>query len=171
MPTKVSVGLSKKQGRPDYGSIGASCHVELELDGQILDGDLARFRQHVRRAYVACRETIEDELTRDLSTNAAPNRLNGNGHSATSGNGNGFDRYRVNGHESNNGNGRSSNGRSPRQATSSQVKAIHAIAGKRIDVSRLVKDRFNVQHPDDLSISDASTLIDELKAAQSEASR
>jgi len=40
MPTKVSAGLSKKQGLPDYRSIGASCHVELEVDGQILDGDI-----------------------------------------------------------------------------------------------------------------------------------
>ena len=60
----------------------------------------------------------------------------------------------------------------PRRATGSQVKAIHAIAGRnRIDVARLVQDRFSVQRPDDLSISDASTLIDELKAAQTGASR
>jgi hypothetical protein len=146
MPTKVSVGLSKKQGRPDYGSIGASCHVELELDGQILDGDLERFRQHVRRAYVACRETIEDELTRDLSTNAAPNRLNGNGHSATNGNGN---------------NHGQSNGRS---VTQSQARAIKAIAGRnRIDLAPML-DRLGVRNVEDLSISDASSLIDELKS-------
>ena len=50
--------------------------------------------------------------------------------------------------------------------------AIHAIASRnRIDVGRLVQDRFNVQRPDDLSISDASTLIDELKSAQTGVSR
>jgi hypothetical protein len=38
-------------------------------------------------------------------------------------------------------------------------------------VGRLVQDRFNVQRPDDLSISDASTLIDELKSAQTGVSR
>ena len=145
MPTKVSVGLSKKQGLPDYGSIGASCQVELELDGQILDGDLERFRQHVRRAYVACRETIEDELTRDLSNNTGPNRLNGNGHNAANANGN---------------NHRQSNGRS---VTQSQVRAIKAIAGRnRTDLAPLL-DRLGVRNVEDLNISDASSLIDELK--------
>ena len=145
MPTKVSVGLSKKQGLPEYGSIGASCNVELELDGQILDGDLDRFRQHVRRAYIACREAVENELARDLSTNAAPNRLNGNGHNAASGNGN---------------NHGQSNGRS---VTQSQVRAIRAIAGRnRIDLAPML-DRLGVRNVEDLSISDASSLIDDLK--------
>ena len=31
MPMKISVGLSKKVGLPDYGSVGASCHLELKL--------------------------------------------------------------------------------------------------------------------------------------------
>jgi hypothetical protein len=47
------------------------------------------------------------------------------------------------------------------------VKAIHAIGSRnRIDVTRLVQDRFGVSRPDELAIGDASSLIDELKAAQ-----
>lgn len=157
MPTKVSVGLSKKAGLPDYGSIGSSCHVELELDPNILDGDLDRFRQHVRRAYAACREAVEEELSRNpAETGAESNRLdghsNGNGHSPH----NGSSKHRNNG-----SNGRRSvNGRA---ATQSQVRAIKAIASRsRIDLGPLL-DRFGVRAAEDLDIGQASELIDELK--------
>ena len=64
MPLKVSVGLSKKVGMSDYGSLGASCHVEVELDGSLLQDNLDSFQQQVRRAYVACAQAVNDELAR-----------------------------------------------------------------------------------------------------------
>lgn len=153
MPTKVSIGLSRKAGLPDYGSIGASAQVELELGSDILDGDLNRFRQHVQRAYAACRQAVEDELARerDAPTSRTAASPNGNGHNGSSGNG-----YR----NGSNGNGRSTNGRS---ATQSQVRAINAIANRnRLDLAPLLQQR-GVQAVADLSIGDASSLIDELK--------
>jgi len=153
MPTTVSVSWSRKAGLPDYGSVGATCHVDLELDGQILDGDLTRFRQHVQRAYAACREAVEDELAREGAADP-PSQ-----HSRHNGNANG------NGHHGSNGNGygngrRQSNGRG---ATQSQIRAITAIANRnRIDLTSYLQQR-GVYNVADLSIGDASSLIDELK--------
>ena len=159
MPMKLNVGLSRKVGEPNYGSRGASVNLELELDSSLVS-EPERLRDRIRQLYQLAKASVDEEL-------------NGNGQQPGDNGGDssdGFDRYRVAGNG--NGNGHSGNGHGPRRATGSQVKAIHAIAGRnRIDVARLVQDRFSVQRPDDLSISDASTLIDELKAAQTGASR
>ncbi len=64
MPMKLTLGLCKKLGLPDYGSLGATCHLELELD-QMLLHDLDQFHQQVQDAYTACRQAVQDELSRE----------------------------------------------------------------------------------------------------------
>lgn len=160
MPMKLNVGLSRKVGEPNYGSRGASVNLELELDNSLVEQP-ERLRDRIRQLYQLAKASVDEELN---AHSQEPANGASNGHS--------FDRYRTNGNSNGASNGHAANGHGPRQATSSQVKAIHAIAGRnRIDVARLVQDRFNVQRPDDLSISDASTLIDELKAVPAGASR
>lgn len=150
MAVKLSVGLQKKVGLPDYGSLGASCHVEFEIDRSLLDSDLDGFHQRVRGAFAACQQAVGEQLSRQQSDQSASN---GNGHH---GNGHG-----GNGHGYSSGNGHRGNSR---PATASQARAIRAIAGRqRVDLRQLLGDRFNVDRPEDLSISDASSLIDELK--------
>ena len=43
MPLTLNVGLSKKIGQPDYGSLGASCNLAVELDANLLTTGLERF--------------------------------------------------------------------------------------------------------------------------------
>ena len=56
MAVTVSAGLQKKVGLPDYGSLGASCHVEFEIDRSMLDQNLDGFHQKVADAFAACRQ-------------------------------------------------------------------------------------------------------------------
>jgi hypothetical protein len=62
MPLKLNVGISKKIGQPDYGSLAASCHVEVELDQALLQADLSSFHDRIQKTFAACRQAVNDEL-------------------------------------------------------------------------------------------------------------
>ena len=154
MALKLSVGLSKKVGQPDYGSLGASCGVEVELDPSLLRDDLDGFHKRVRDAFVACRQAVNDELARPRIAEESPRpaaiaigrdapeiRPERNGAASL-------------GHPSR---------RPQRKATESQARALRAIAHRRgLDLDSLLADRFGVGALEDLGIGQASRLIDEL---------
>ena len=147
MPVQLNIGLNKKVGQANYGSRGASVNLEVELDSGIVD-DRDRLRTQIHKLFGLARESLNAELNGDASNGHAGDN-NGNGHHTTNGNGNG-----STGHHRSNG----------RSATQSQVRAIKAIAGRnRVDLSSLI-DRYCVSSVDELSISEASSVIDELKA-------
>lgn len=145
MPVRINVGLSKKIGQQNFGSLGATCNVEFELDGGYDNGSTERFQDAVRRAYGACRDAVEAELSQhDQGSGAQPEVQNRPPQT-----------NRIANH--------SNSGAQTRGATASQVRAIHAIANRNGVAVAGVLGRFNVSRPEDLSIRDASALIDQLK--------
>jgi hypothetical protein len=158
MAVTLSVGLQKKVGLPDYGSLGASCHVEFEIDRCLIDHDLDSFHQKVAGAFAACRQAVNDQLAQQ-SAPSAP--LNGNGHAGTR-----SQRQRQSPASEKAPANDSGQGTRPGvgTATQSQVRAIFAIARRQqVDPATLVRERFNVERLENLTIREASTLIDELK--------
>ncbi len=144
---KLSVSTSKKIGLPDYGSLGASCGVELELDPRLLDRDPAAFHDRVRQAYVACAQAVNDELGRQQ--HGQSHRFSG-GDPRDNGN-------TRNGHG--NGNGQ--------QATDKQLGYVRQLAGQieGLGLRRLDElcERMFHKTLGDLNSMDASGLIDTLK--------
>jgi hypothetical protein len=170
MPLKLSLGLTEKHGLPDYGSIAAACHVELELDSSLLHGDLEGFHRRAREAYAACRRAVQDELARHQPGTAVlpagqDDGANGSSRVArANGQANGNGRQKAASPDSNghpNGNG------APR-ATQKQFDYLNQLA-RQIDglgvrrIETLATKMFG-RPVADLTSLDASSLIDTLKA-------
>ncbi len=140
MPLKLSVGVSRKVGQPGYGSLGASCGVELECESAILRDDPEEFERRARSAYAACARAVDAELAR-LAAPTAPALARAD-HTETTD-------FRS---------------LPPRPATPRQRRALEAIARSRGEAP----DDLLAGHGLDagaLSASEASRLISGLRAA------
>jgi hypothetical protein len=158
VPLKLNVGITKKLGLPEYSSVGASCSVELELSETLLHADLDAFQEQVHDIYIACNQAVNDELARHQVSLASPPS---NGHAAPAS---------SHAPEVNNGQtaprSQGPRGRSRKPATPSQVRALVAIArAQHADLEGILRAEYAVTRPEDLSLPEASQLIDQLKAA------
>jgi hypothetical protein len=168
MPMKLNVGVSRKVGLPDYCSAGATCNIEIELDSALLERDLDEFHARVRDAYVAANQAVHDELTRlgVGPVEPAPTRSGGRNGASRRNASNGShppERTRGSWGASAQNGGRPNRTRKP--ATAAQVKAIIAIARRSdTDLQGLLRADYGVDHAEELSIAEASQLIDQLKA-------
>ena len=171
MAIKLNIGLSRKVGEVNYGSRGASINLEVELDNGVLN-DPDQLRDRVSDLYALARQSVHEELQRPAAAGPnEPSHENGNGHARTNGhvNGNGHASHgngHANGHASN-GHGHS-NGQHNRvevaRATKSQIRAIFAITKRQgLDPHKVISDRYRVHKMEDLTIREASAIIDELK--------
>jgi hypothetical protein len=156
MPLRLNIGLTKKVGQPDYGSVGASCHLEIELDQTLIVSDPDGFQERVRRTFTVCRQAVEDELSRH--------------HSAGAGNGSAEPSQATRAATGSNGNGARRNGNGHR-ASQKQLGYVHQLAGQLqgMDVRRLeaLTNKMYGKPLADLSSLDASGLIDMLKSIKS----
>ena len=138
---KLNIGFTKKVGEANYGSRGAAVNLELELESSLV-GDAERLKERIRHLFGLAKASVDEELAAGAVQPAA----NGNGQSSAPSTGNGRRRDGT------------------RSATASQVRALHAIADRRkLDLSALLTERFQVDDPAGLTITEASNLIDELK--------
>jgi hypothetical protein len=158
---KLNVGVSRKVGLPNYGSVGASCNLEMELDAGLLEKDLDGFHARIRGAYVAAHQAVHDELARlqvpvddgaQRASQKLSRALSRNGCATPNSNGSSSslegDRVRIR-----------------KSATPNQVKAIIAISRKQdVDLVGLLRHEYEVERPEDLTIRQASELIDMLKS-------
>ena len=188
---KLHAGVSKKVGLPGFSSASASCTIEAELDGSLLQ-DREGFQTVVQRAYQSCEKAVEDQITRLLvQGNPTPNSpvcapdvsdypQTTNGPQTRS---QSLSRasqpvtqevIEVRTSPAISGTRITTTNNSlpsPRPATASQVRALRAIAARRkIDLVGMLRERFGLQTADELGIRQASNLIDELKGDEPTAS-
>ena len=147
---KLNCGVSRKVGEPNYGSRGASVNVELELESSVVQ-DAELLHEKIRKLFALAKASVDEELGltgRPAGTNpAAPQPANGNGQAP--------------GQPS-----AGANGNRSRPATESQLRAIWAICNSLgLDQDQEATRMF--QRPaSQLSLSEASKLIDHLKQLQ-----
>ncbi len=147
MPLKLNVGLSRKVGLPDYGSLGATCHIELELAHSLIHEDLDGFHRQVRQAFTACSQAVQEELAKQRGHEAEqvePVSVPAQAETKQSSNGNGA------------------------QASTKQISYIHSLAGqiKQLGsngLDRLSQRMFGKATPQ-LNGLEASNLIETLQA-------
>ena len=141
---KLNAGFSRKVGEPNYGSRGASVNVELELESSLV-GDADALMNRIRNLFAIAKRAVDAEL---------------NGTPASQDTANSQANRQANGSQ----NSRFTDGEPVRHATVSQLRAIRTICNRQgLDAAQLANERFQVDDLNELTLREASTLIDHLK--------
>lgn len=201
MTLKISVGLSKKVGQPNYSSLGASCQIEMEIDTQSCQGGPLLLQTRISEAFGICKASIENELalerywvaqthmpTKTKTQTRQPPEPGGTGLSTRSaataaaaggvvvpGAAGSVDRVdsvdsveagAATAATSVSGVAGVSGVAAPiRSATRAQVRALERIADQAgVELTSHVQREFGVRSVDQLTIRQASAMIDRLKA-------
>jgi hypothetical protein len=139
--------------------------VQVELDASLLQDDPEAFHRHVRKAYVACSQAVQDELARHREAMARAASAEG-GEDAPSGQPEGNGRAPAAQH----GKGPDDNGQDGQPASARQIEFLYVLARqiRGLGVRRL--EQFSQAAAGrplaDLSAAEASRLIDALKGVR-----
>jgi hypothetical protein len=149
MPLKASIGLSRKVGQENYGSLGANCQLEIELDASLI-GDAEAFHEKIKRLYALANQAVMDQLA---NTSSGTRSGNGNGHAKP-----------TNGH---NGNGRINGDTDNAPASNKQIKYLLDIARQRhqmnlTQTAEFCEEAVGTNDVYQLTKSQASLVIDKL---------
>ena len=147
MPLKLNVGLSRKVGEARYGSRGASVNVEVEVES-LLVRQPQQLQKKLRYLFRLAQQAVDEQLSRSerpATATAAAAPSNGRCAEPT---------------------GRSSERSSElRSATPGQLRAIRALVEQQDrNLQATLSERFSVQRVEDLTVRQASRLIDDLKS-------
>ena len=140
MTHKITVGLQQKVGQPNYGSLGATCQIELSIhDDDARHAEI--LADHIRGAFACCRDRIDEQLSSAASAQDTLPTAHSSPPSRPA-----------------------SNGRT-RPASEAQIRAMHAIASKQgVVLASELEAQFGVTTPAELTIRQASQMIDALKS-------
>ena len=147
---KLNCGISRKVGEPNFGSRGASVNVELELDSAAAQ-DAKLLHDRIRRLFALAKASVDEELGIAAANEAPqqpsqPSNPPAPSHTAPT-----------------------SNGNSNKPATDGQLRAIWAICNQ-LGIDQDAEAQRTFRRPvSQLTVLDASKLIDHLKQVQGSA--
>jgi hypothetical protein len=172
MMTKLSASLAKKAPIPglEYSSQQFSCGLEMELPGETSQDSL---KQSLRRMYAFLRESIDKEIQESAGRlpeppGASRERREGPADNPPARRWGGGRGGQPQGRWSKPGGNSRYGGNGAGRATQAQVKAVFGIAKAnglaRRDLFELLRERYQLEEVELLSVKQASQLIETLKA-------
>lgn len=133
MPLKINIAMSRKKGEPNFGSRGATVGLELEEDASLVNQP-QQLHERLATLFELVKEAVDRQLEGPLPSCRQRTDEDASCKAAM------------------------------RSATPGQIRAIHAIGNsQQLDLAAELRRRFDVNRPDDLSVEQASQLIDALK--------
>ena len=147
MPIKLNVGAARKISDENYGSRGASVNLELELESALIL-DTAKLQERIRHLFGLVQQSLTEELHASRDGQVQP---------------------RASEKQPTMPNDHKQPG-ATRLATPKQIKALYAIARQRgFDLNEVLRDRFNLERPEQFTLQQASDLITALKSGSEDA--